>query len=74
GSGLFLFNSNKVLANILKLPPPPVKLTILISNATMQPGYDALPTPATLKSGADLVRLLNIIEHVPKEPNDEASI
>ncbi|KAF2818120.1 hypothetical protein CC86DRAFT_245609, partial [Ophiobolus disseminans] len=37
---------------------------------TTQSEYDALPTPATPKSGADLAKLLDIIEHIP---NDEAS-
>ncbi|KAF1935013.1 hypothetical protein EJ02DRAFT_362433, partial [Clathrospora elynae] len=34
--------------------------------------YEALPTPTTPKPGEDLARLLAMIEHVPKEPSDEA--
>ncbi|KAF2022977.1 hypothetical protein EK21DRAFT_81851, partial [Setomelanomma holmii] len=74
GSGLFLFNPNRVLTNIPKPPPPPVELTIPINNDTsVQSQYEALPTPVTPKSGEDLARLLAMLEHVPNKPNDEAS-
>jgi hypothetical protein len=63
-----------MLANILKLPPPPVELTITINNEmTAQSQYEALPTPTTPKSEEGLSLLLAMIERVPKEPNDEAS-
>jgi hypothetical protein len=71
---LFPFNPNRVLANIPKPSPPPFELTIPINIETMvQSRYESLPTPTTPKSGEGLARLLAMIEHVPKEPSDEAS-
>lgn len=70
GSGLFLFNPKRVLANILK--PPPVELTVSINNkTTVEPHYEALPTPATPKLGETLTLLLKMIEHEASSPRKE---
>jgi hypothetical protein len=66
---LFLFNPNRVLADILK---PPAKLTILNASENVEHllQYESMPTPVTLVSLETLASLLNIIKHVP---NDQAS-
>jgi hypothetical protein len=67
---LFLFNPNRVLANILK---PSAELIIPSANklrAESRLGYEALPTPTTLVLAEALTLLLNRIKKVP---NDTAS-
>jgi hypothetical protein len=70
GSSLFLFNPERVLAEI---PKPPVKLTISTTDKPRVdpcPDYEALPTPVTLVSEEALASLLDRIKRVP---NDEVS-
>jgi hypothetical protein len=70
GSGLFPFNSERVLVHVLK---PSTKLRILNANELRFescPGYKALRTPTTPVSGKALTLLL---ERVKSVPNDDAS-
>lgn len=69
GSSLFLFNSNRVLADMLKLPS---KLTILNANKSVESclQYKLILTPTTLVSLETLASLLYIIKHIP---NNKAS-
>ncbi|KAF2647103.1 DDE-domain-containing protein [Lophiostoma macrostomum CBS 122681] len=70
GSGLFLFNPDRVLANI---PKPPTQQTILKASKVIAgtcQHYTELPTPVTPVSGEALTSLLDMIKYVS---NDEAS-
>ena len=67
GSGLFLFNPDRVLADIPN-PPKPADLTVTILNAResveSRPLYAELLTPTTPVSSEGLTSLLNMITQI----------